>query len=218
MKKAGDYIKSSKHLALKADIEFDVLLSPTLLAQHHGQLEVKISRPNRFFVAYADNRESKKFWFDGETVTYLDIRTSHYAKVPGQKSIEDTTFELYRKYGLALPLANLLFSDAYDEINRGLRSISYVGKATLKGVSVDHIAVHGELTGMQIWIEEGNTPLIRKIVIVNHTLPQASRYVATFRKLERPSGFEGSVFAPALPTSAKETKIVAQEEINTNAN
>lgn len=93
LQKASDYLKSSKNLDLVANIEFEFLLSPSLLAQYSGEFKVKMSRPNRLFVAYHDNRERKLLWLEGKDVTYLDVMTGMYARVAGQKTVESTVFD-----------------------------------------------------------------------------------------------------------------------------
>lgn len=213
LQKATDFLKFSKNLDLEVDIDFDLLLSPSLVAQYSGKLKVKMSRPNRLFVGYEDSRESKILWLDGQNVTYVDVLTGHFAKVPGKKTVEESTFDLYNRYGVALPLANLLFTDASEEIMRGARSVNDLGKVTLSGKEVHHIAVHGETTDIQIWIDGGNEPLVHKLIIINRALPLAPRYVARFRKFDRPADIPESVFTPVSNLLTTETKILAIEEV-----
>jgi hypothetical protein len=218
LQKATTYLKTSQNLELEAEIEFDILLSPTLLAQYDGELKVLMSRPNRLFVAYRDGFESKKLWFDGNNVTYLDVLTGLYAKVPGKETIEETVFELSQKYGLALPLAKLLFSDSYSEIAGSAHSIDYLGKISMSGATVHHIVARGEMTDIQVWIESDGKPVIRKMVIINHSLPFAPRYIAKLTKFERPEKFAGNPFSPVLPELSHETKMLAIEGSDVNAN
>ena len=220
LKQAADYLRSSRNLEIVAEIEFDVLLNPALVAQYSGELDVKMSRPDRLFVGYRDHSVSKKLWFDGKQLTYLDALTGHFARQPGKQTIEETVFELHRKYALALPLANLLFSRTSEEIFGNAHFVDYLGQVPMSGAPVHHIVAHSENADIQVWIESGGKPVIRKIVIISHRLPFAPRYSATFTKFEQPEQFSGSPFSAVLPEISHETKILAIEgrEINANPN
>jgi hypothetical protein len=199
LQQAVDYLKSSPNLEVVAEIEYEVLLGPALVAQRSGKLTVQIGRPDRLFVAYRDHSESKKLWFDGKNATCLDVLTSHFAKEPGKEMIEATVFELHQKYGLALPLTNLLFSRTFPEIFANAHAIHYLGTASMSGVPVHHIVAHGDIVDIQVWVESGDKPVIRKMVTINHSLPHAPRYSAKFTKFEHPEKFSGNPFSPVLP-------------------
>jgi hypothetical protein len=217
LKQAADYLKSSQNLEIEADIEFDVLLTPTLVAQYSGELEVKLSRPDGLFVAYRDHSQSRKLWFDGKELTYLDVLTGHFALEPGKATVEETVFELHQRYGLALPLSDLLFSRMPSGIFGNAHSADYLGLISISGATVHHIVAHSENADVQVWIESGGRPVIRKMVIINHHLPFAPRYSAKFTKFERREQFSASPFLPVLPEKSYKTKILANEGRNTNA-
>ncbi len=220
LRQAAEYLRSSQNLDVAAEIDFDVLLNPTLVAQYSGELKVKMSRPNKLSVDYRDHSQSKKLWFDGKNLTYLDVLTGHFAREPGKVTVEETVFELHRKYGLELPLTDLLFSRTPSGIFGNAHSANYLGQTSVSGTPVHHIVARGENADIQVWIEGGGKPVIRKMVIINHRLPFAPRYSAKFTKFERPSQFSGSPFSPVLPEISHETKILANEgrKINANAN
>ena len=69
VRKASDYLKSAQHLDVDADIEFDLVLSSSLVAQYHGQLTVRMSRSDKLFLAYEDSMESNKRAATGFKIT-----------------------------------------------------------------------------------------------------------------------------------------------------
>jgi len=214
---AADHLKSSPNLDIQAEIEFDVLLTPALVVQYSGGLDFKLRRPDGLFVAYRDRSQSKKLWFDGKELTYLDVLTSHFAREPGKTTVEETVFELHRKYGLTMPLFDLLFSRTPSGIFGNAQSADYLGQTSKSGAPVHHIVARGENADIQVWIESGGKPVIRKMMIINHHLPFAPRYSVKFTKFERPEQFSGSPFSPVLPEISHETKILANERIKINA-
>lgn len=207
VKRASDFIANAQNLTINADIEFDAKLSPTLVTQYAGKLVANLSRPGKLFIDYEDGRESVKIWIDGAEVTYLDTLTGHFAKLEGAETVEATAGALFQAYGLVLPLTRLLVADAHSEIMNSGTQRTYLGKVKMGAGYAHHIAIHGGATDIQVWVDAGETPIIRKLVTVNRSLPFAPHYSATFTKFETSEQLADDLFTPVLPADAKESQL-----------
>ena len=72
---------------------------------------------------------------------------------------------LRERYGMAAPLADILVGDPHANYRENATSASYLGLHVLQGVKHHHILLANENADYQVWIEDGATPIIRKIVI-----------------------------------------------------
>jgi hypothetical protein len=113
---------------------------------------------------------------------------------------------LFQTYGLILPLTKLLMADTYAEIMEGGPLISHLGRGRLHDFEVEHVAIHGGHTDIQLWIESGENPIIRKIATRNRRVATHPRYVATFTRFEVVERLGDEIFEPTLTTSMKETE------------
>jgi hypothetical protein len=217
LRKAAAYLNSAANLEIEAQVEYDHFLTPSLLVAYTGKLHVKMSRPDRLFVGFQDRLVNRRLWIDGGDVTYLDVVTKHYSKEHGKKTIAETLAELHGKYGLSLPLANLLFSDSFARISGKTHAIDYLGKLSMGNTTVHHVVAHGEFADIQVWIDDGDAPVIRKILVINHGRPFAPRYSARFIKVGKPESFPNNTFSPDLPEKSRQTKMISIEGKNANA-
>ncbi len=207
VKKAADYINDAKNLTVEAEVEFDIAVSENLLAEYHGVLNLQMSRPNGFVLDYQDAAENTKIWFDGKSVTYLAVESNHYAVVPGAKSNAQTVSALYQDYGIRLPLTRLLFSDPHFEIMASGEGSDHLGMFKMNGHDVHHVAIHSGAADIQLWIDAGETPMVRKISILDRSHPLHPRYSARFSRFERAEQLDDAVFTATLPDKAAESKL-----------
>ncbi len=86
-----------------------------------------------------------------------------------------------------LPLADLLYSDPYAVLMAGVTYGRYLGIHQAAGVACHHLAFSQATIEWQIWIDAGDKPLPRKLVISYVQEPGEPQYSAVIRRwtLER---------------------------------
>jgi hypothetical protein len=75
--------------------------------------------------------------------------------------------------GAALPGADLLLSNAYDVLMADVQEAKYIGRGVIDGVECEHLAFRNFDTDWQLWVEAGDSPIPRKMVITSKTLNSA---------------------------------------------
>ena len=73
------------------------------------------------------NHEEMKFAYDGKQVVIYNITGNTWSSVNAPATIDQTMDMLANRYGMALPLVDLLFSDPYKDLSARLRSGVYLG-------------------------------------------------------------------------------------------
>jgi hypothetical protein len=94
----------------------------------------------------------------------------------------DAVIDLLRDgLGLPLPLAELLRSDPREELTGHLIDAFVVGTETLADTPCDHVALRTAGTELQLWIAQGDEPLLQRIVITYRDEPGEPSFAADFR-------------------------------------
>ena len=72
-----------------------------------------------------------------------------------------------QRYGLEFPLADLFYWGTAKSGVGDIRAATSLGRSTVAGVPCDHYAYRQADVDWQIWIEQGTSPLPRKLVITS---------------------------------------------------
>ena len=77
---------------------------------------------------------------------------------------------------MALPGADLLLSNAYDILIADVLEAKHIGLGVIGGVECEHLAFRNFDTDWQLWVEAGEAPIPRKMVITSKTVNSAPQY------------------------------------------
>jgi hypothetical protein len=179
LKKMGGFLRAQKAFTLHADTVVDeVLVDTGQKLQFGSMVDYYVRLPNRLRADVISDRKERQFFYDGEVLTLYAQRVKYYASVPAPPTIRETIELAAQKYELEVPLADLFFWGT-DEARLGdIQSAINVGPSTIDGVLCDHYAFRQEGVDWQLWIERGDTPMPRKLVITTTDEETQPQYVA----------------------------------------
>jgi hypothetical protein len=161
-------------------------------------IETQVLRPNRLRMETRGADRSRGFWYDGKSLTVLDRVRNLYGTVAVPDTIEKVLDAAREKLGINLPLEDLLVADPYASVMAAVRSSASFGKADILGTTCQHIAFSTESVDLQLWIQEGPSPLLRKLVITYKQEDTAPQFTAIFSdwKFAEKTPAEAFVFTP----------------------
>lgn len=178
----GTYLSSLPKYAIDAEETVD---------EHHEEsgMNVQMSHNRRVLVVRPNGVHSttsgdqqRCFYYNGKTVTLHERDKNMYVTIPAPDSIEKMMEEMHEKYGMSLPLAELLMSkpDAamLEQVDHGY----YIGEHTVEGVKCHHIACSQKNVDWQLWVEAGPKPLPRKLVITYTKMDGDPQYSVVIKK------------------------------------
>ena len=142
-------------------------------------------------------------WYDGRTVTVLDKEHNVYATIEAPATIDATFDKLEDEYGVVLPLADLLYADPYAVLMAGVTYGRYLGLHQAAGVECHHLAFSQERIEWQVWIDAGDKPLPRKLVISYVQEPGEPQYSAVIRRWNLESKVPDGLFTFEAPEGAQ---------------
>lgn len=205
LKRSSEFLQELKTFSLRVDASTDEVLDSGQKVQFGSLADISVIKPNRLRVDVIDDDKQRQFYYDGRTLTVYGKLVNYYASVKAPKTIKEMLAFAESKYGLEWPLADLL---APESLAANVKSGFYLGKGRVRGVLCDHYAFRQDDVDWQIWIQEGKTPLPRKIVITTKNEEAAPQYAAVLSWNLSPS-LADSVFRFVPPKRAG--KIVLRE-------
>ena len=180
LKEMSAYLMSANTLAFTSQGSMDAVTADGQRIQLDGRTNYKVRRPG-FVVDYVSDIKSRRFIYDGKTFTVYSPTLGFYSSVPAPGTNKEVLDTIYNKFGIALPLEDLFRwgdPDGSSQRIAALKSAYDVGPATIDGVETDHYAFREPDVDWEVWIQQGDQPLPRKLVIVDRTDPTHPTFTA----------------------------------------
>lgn len=169
LKRMSAYLLSQNTLQIDSAASIDMVTGDGQRIQFDGTTEYKVKRPG-FVIRFVSDSKSRDFYYDGKQFTMYAPNLGYYATVAAPPTNREVLDTLYNRYGLRLPLEDLFrWNDVANERAKDLKSAIVVGPATLDGVKTTHYAFREPEVDWEVWIEDGDRPLPRKLSIVDRT-------------------------------------------------
>jgi hypothetical protein len=197
----GAYLRSLPAFDVESTNSTDEVLETGQKVQFDGTARLQVRRPDKLHVEVKTDRKHREFFYDGKTFTLFGRRVKYYASVPAPPTLRELITVLAERYGIAIPLADLFFWGAEDERAADLRSAMDLGPATVEGAECEQYALRQEGVDWQVWIQKGDTPLPRKLVITTTSDPAQPQYVS-FLKWNLDPKLDDATFSFSPPQGA----------------
>jgi hypothetical protein len=165
LNKMGSYLRTLNSFQVKAEITDDDVTEDGQTIQSSTKVDLVAARPNRMRFEVTADDEHRFFFFDGKNFTIYGQLVNYYATVPAPPTIAKLIDDLTNKYGINLPLVDLFQWGINDSGIAKIKSAMDVGPATVEGVTCEQYAFRQENIDWQLWIQLGEFPLPRKLII-----------------------------------------------------
>lgn len=217
LKKATDYLTGLTQFRLKGFRDTDVVQESGQKLQFTSLFDVYLRRPDRMFASRTDDDGiTRRLWYDGKTASMYD----EGEKVYGQIQVPDTIDEMLDYLETVLesppPLTDLLYNDLSHLAERALSGI-YLGISFVDNSACDQLAFRGKSVDWQMWVDRGEKPLIRKIVITYKELPGEPQLSARLEEWNVVSQFSDTLFQFSIPEGARRIPIVGSKRRDSTA-
>lgn len=179
IKEMSNFLVSANTLAITSQGSLDVVTNDGQRIQLDGTTKYKVRKPG-FVIDYSSNIKDRRFIYDGKTFTVYSPKLGFYAQAPAPATNRETLDAIYNKFGISLPLEDLFRWGDGSNADRiqALKSAYEVGSATIDGVDTDHFAFREADVDWEVWIQKGDQPVPRKLVIVDRTDPARPTFTA----------------------------------------
>jgi len=179
LQQMSEYLKSATEFTFKADITYDTVMADGQKILFGAELNVAVRRPDLIHVEYKGDEQQRQVIIDGQKATVYYAATNTYASFEITGNLGDVLDYAYQTYGISVPVADLLYSDAYQTLIEYVESGYRIGLHSVAGVPSHHLVFSQEAIDWQIWIEDGPRPVPTKMVITYKNDPGSPQYTAT---------------------------------------
>jgi hypothetical protein len=201
LEKMGAYLRSLKAFQVEAATSTEEVLQDGQKVQFDGIVNVLARMPDRLRVSVDSDLRDRLYVYDGHQVTLLARRVNYYATVPAPPTVVELADTLDEKYGIDVPLEDLFRWGGPRSSLSAISSAMFVGPSEVGGVTCGHYVFRQEGLDWQVWIQLGNYPLPRKLVLTTMTDEARPQHIVTFTWNLAPS-FNDDAFAFAPPRGA----------------
>ncbi len=209
LRRMGDFLAQAPFYSVNAEVWQDVQLSSGLRVQAGRTIDLQVRRPNRLHAEVRSTRHNRALYYDGTAITLLNRVHNFYGAIPAPASLDEALDVACERFGITMPLEDLIVSDPYRNAISNVVSGIELGPVTVLGVPCDHLAFSQATIDWQIWIEQGATPLPRKLVITYKDEEGSPQYTAILSRWDLQTKLPDFVFTFEPPHGV--TKIDVSE-------
>jgi hypothetical protein len=210
LQRMSDFLATVKACSVTIHEASEEILDSGQKVQVESVRTVAVRAPDRMAVDYVADSLTRRSVYDGKTITAYEKGPNQYSQQAMPPTLAETIDTLESKYGMATPVAELLRPGLLDRLKPQLQSADYVGLETINGAKCHHVSFRMDWADCQFWIQDGDQPLPRKLVITYKKVPSTPKYVMTFLGWDLTSP-PNSAFAMALPADAKKIEMAPLE-------
>ena len=202
LKKMGEYLMRLDEFQVKANITSEQVLRDSSKVQLSKNADLLVDRPNKLRLQVLGDQHERIFLYDGSTFTLWAPLLRFYGTVPAPATLAELARKLEDEHGIDLPLVDLFRWGTQEAQISQITAAKNIGVSNCEGVTCQHYAFRQPGVDWQVWIQRGDHPLPRRLVITTRTDEARPQYAATYSWNLAPS-FNDKVFAFDAPEDAK---------------
>jgi len=206
----SDFLAGKKKFSVQAHESIDEVDASGQKIQYANTRTMWVRRPDALRATSDGDLLQRKVWYDGKTLTIYDAVENAYMIKPVPGTIDAMIDFMAEEEGVVVPLADLAFSNFYDAVMEGVESGVYVGESRILGKACHHVAFTQEFVDWQVWIETGDRPLPKKLIITYKLLPGEPQFTAYFDKWDFSPRFGAKFFTFDAPKDAHEIPFLSE--------
>jgi hypothetical protein len=210
----GNFLRTLRAFQVEATISADDVLEDGERVQLDSMASLVAQRPDRLRLEVRSERQQRFFFYDGKAFTLWAPRSSYYATVSAPATLGELVDQLEAKYAIDLPLADLFRWGGPRSDSAAITSAKDLGPSEVGGTTCEHYAFRQPGLDWQLWIQNGDYPLPRKVVITTMTDEARPQYSAVYTWNLAPS-YDASAFMFVPPRDAH--RITIQEALPAHA-
>ncbi len=208
LRQMSDFIESQEKFSFYAETERDILTMNGVYIQVQHEGSTLVNRPNQFRANVTGELMQREFLYDGSMVTVVDTERNLYARGEVSDNMDETLDTLIQKLNVDMPLAELLYSNIYEGLTKNVQAGFYFGISEVEDVPCHHLVFVQENIDWQVWIEDSETPLLRKVAIAYKKQEGVPRYTAVLSDWNFAPEIAPDQFTFTPPANAREVEFV----------
>lgn len=204
LKPAADKLSAAKAFTFRTQSMVEVASPAGQIINHFYTSEIAVQRPNKLASRKTGDGPAFDLHYDGQSFSAVDQKLGLYAQMDAPGTLDELIPFVMDKTGIALPAAELLFSDVFGRLTGDVTQACWVDKSVVEGVLCDHLAFAAPGVEWQIWVGPEDDALPRRLIVTMLNLNRQPRSMVTFSEWKFPSGLPDAQFEFKKPEGAKQ--------------
>jgi hypothetical protein len=171
-----------------------------LQSNEHATLTTQLSTKLRVEVS-GDERD-RLFIYDGAKLTMYSPDDEVYTQVKAPDTIGKLVDRLLGA-GIEMPMIDMLYQIYQGSLTEAVRGGVLVGDSNIDGTDCDHLAFRQGNIDWQLWVEQGDKPLPRRLAVTTRYEVGDPQYQVTMHWNLKPK-IDASTFVFTPPKGVKE--------------
>lgn len=206
LQKMGAYLRTLNVMQVQGRIATEDVLDDGQKVQSTSVYDLIAKRPDNLRVEIKNDRRPRLMVYDGKTFTLWAPNEKFYATVDAPPTINELADTLSDKYDIDLPFVDLFRWGTPEGDVKTITAAMDLGPATVDGATCEQYAFRQEGLDWQVWIQQGEFPLPRRLVLTTMDDDARPQHTAVYTWNLAPSFSEGT-FAFVAPADAKRITI-----------
>lgn len=164
----------------------------------HLDRRVAIRRPDRAWFKTSGDLDLE-FFYDGKRVTLVTHKDKVFGELPAPPTLDETTDMLSERYGVPLPISDLLSSDPRETLKSPKTTGGFEKREAVDGVDCNKLAYQHPNVDFALWIPVSGDPLPKKIEIKYKARRGQPSSIVTFRDWNLSPQIGDDTFARKIP-------------------
>ncbi|MBC2744828.1 MAG: DUF2092 domain-containing protein [Desulfosarcina sp.] len=171
LRKMSDHLGSLQQFSVHTQNTLEDMLYWGYRVDYDVAAKVVVSRPNKLRAERRGDLIDQSFFYDGKTLTLYNPSDKVYATEPAPGTIEEMFNFTRESLGLIIPVADLVYRNAYPLLMQDGTLAVVIGKSVVGGVKCDHLLFSRPGVDFQVWIADSGPPLPYKYVVTDTGTP-----------------------------------------------
>ena len=167
LQRMTNYLVSLQQFTVHTQTTLEDLLESGHRVDFDISANVIVSRPNKLRAERRGDLVDQVFYYDGKTLTLHNPSDKVYATEPAPGTIEELLDFARESLGLIVPVADLVYRNAFPLLMQDVNFAKVVDKAVIGGVKCDHLVFSRPGVDFQVWVAADGRPLPYKYVVTD---------------------------------------------------
>ena len=169
LNRMGAWLNALKTFQVTSETTQEQVLDDGQKLLFASKADILAKLPNRLYAEVDGDLKHRLFLYNGSSFTMYLARAGVYASTTAPPTVRQLIDVAHDKYGIEITLTDLFTWGTPAALTNTITSALEIGSAQVGGVTCGHYAFRQPGVDWQIWIQRGDNPVPRKLVITDTT-------------------------------------------------
>jgi len=196
------FLKSQKTFSIDSQSTRDQVVAFGYKVQNNEHATLTAQLTNKLRVEVSGDDRERLFVYDGATLTMYSPDDEAYTQIKAPDTIGKLVDRLLGA-GIEMPMIDMLYQIHGGTLTEAVRGGVLVGESNIDGSDCDHLAFRQGNIDWQLWLEKGDKPLPRRLLVTTRYEVGDPQYQVTMRWNLKPK-IDASTFVFTPPKDVHE--------------